>query len=51
VVPASEVPEPVSAVAVKQRERPEAAHRAGRVFSGEDVAAQLVTALRADGVL
>ena len=51
VVPASEVPGPVSAVAVEQRERPEAAHRAGKVFSGEDVAAQLVTALRADGVL
>jgi electron transfer flavoprotein beta subunit len=51
VVAVCDVPDPVSTVRVEGRGRPAGAHRAGKVFAGEDVAAQLVTALRADGVL
>jgi electron transfer flavoprotein beta subunit len=51
VVPVAGVPAPCSAPAVAGRERPEAAHRAGRTFSGGAATAELVSALRADGVL
>lgn len=51
VVPLAEAPAPCSVPTVTGGERPAAAHRAGKTFSGGTAAADLVGALRGDGVL
>ncbi|MDR0625666.1 MAG: hypothetical protein LBG11_00160 [Bifidobacteriaceae bacterium] len=51
VVPLDQLPAPASIVQVVGRERPGAARRLGKTFSGQTAAADLIAALRADGVL
>jgi len=45
------VPQPADRVEVTGRARPASAGRQARVFDGEDAVAQLVSALRADGIV
>jgi electron transfer flavoprotein beta subunit len=51
IVPLADLLEPVSVLDVIGRERPAQADRLGKIFSGETAAAELVSALYADGVL